>query len=126
MRNRILLIASMFLVFALCASAADVTGKWVAQVPGRDGQTREMVFNLKSAGDNVTGTQSGGFGGGGGGAEIPITDGKSSGDSISFKVNMERGGNTITWTYTGTVSGSEMKLKREGGRGPQEIVAKKQ
>jgi hypothetical protein len=122
MRNRILLITSLVLVFALSALAADVTGKWVAQVPGRDGQTREMVFNLKSAGDAVTGTQSGFRGG-----DVPISEGKSTGDDISFKVNMEFGGNTMTWTYTGKVSGSEMKLKREGGRGgPIEITAKKQ
>jgi hypothetical protein len=36
---RVLVIVALF---ALVASAADVTGKWVAQQPGRDGQTREV------------------------------------------------------------------------------------
>ena len=44
------------LVLVASASAADVTGKWVAQVPGRGGETREAVFNLKAAGDQLTGT----------------------------------------------------------------------
>jgi hypothetical protein len=112
----------MFLVVAISAFAADVTGKWVAQVPGRGGETREVVYTFKAEGDKLTGTQSG-FGGG---PDIPISDGKITGDSISFKVNLERGGNTMTFNYTGKVSGNEIKMTREGGRGPQEFTAKKQ
>jgi hypothetical protein len=60
------------------------------------------------------------------GQEIAITDGKISGDTISFVVTMERGGNTIKWNYTGTVAGGEIKMKREGGQGqPREFVAKR-
>ena len=41
---------------AIAAFAADVTGKWVGQVPGRDGQMRETTLNLKADGSNLTGT----------------------------------------------------------------------
>jgi hypothetical protein len=80
-----------------------------------------VTFTFKADGDKLTGSQSGFQGN-----EIPISEGKISGDTISFKVTMERGGNTITWNYTGTVSGNEIKLKREGGQGQvREFVAKK-
>ena len=90
-------------------------------MPGRDGQTREQTFTLKADGDKLTGSMTGMQG-----QEIPITDGKISGDNISFVVTMERGGNTMKWNYSGTVAGDEMKMKREGGQGqPREFVAKK-
>ena len=43
-----------------------------------------------------------------------------------WSIVQERNGNTIKQTYTGSVSGSELKLHVEGGRGPQDITAKKQ
>jgi hypothetical protein len=101
--------------------AADVTGKWTAQVPGRQGNTREQTFNLKADGDKLTGTVSGRQ------SDTPITDGKISGDTISFTVKMEYNGNSVEQKYTGTVSGSEIKFKREGGQGPaREFTAKRQ
>jgi hypothetical protein len=121
MTRSLSLFFALLLCLAMGAAAADVTGKWVAQVPGRDGQTRETTFNLKADGEKLTGTISGRRG------DTPISDGKVSGDNVSFVVKMEFGGNTIEQKYTGTVSGDEMKLKREGGRGnPQDIVAKRQ
>lgn len=122
MTKRIFLFLAIALLMAAIAMAADVTGKWTAQVPGRDGQTREQVFTFKADGATLTGTVSGRQGG----QEMPITEGKISGDTISFVVTMERGGNTIKWTYTGTVSGDEIKMKRAGGQGePREFVAKR-
>lgn len=115
--NKILLIAA---ASALVASAADVTGKWIAQVPGRDGQTREVVYNLKADGAALTGTMSGPQG-----AEIAISDGKVNGDSIEFDVKMEFNGNSMVRKYTGTVAGDELKMKSETRRGVQEFVAKR-
>jgi hypothetical protein len=108
------------LALTFVCAAADVTGKWVAQVPGREGQTRETVFDLKADGDRLTGTMSGR------GEPAPIADGKISGDTITFTVTREFGGNTMKWTFTGKVAGDEMKMKREGGQGePREFVAKR-
>ena len=33
--------------------AADVTGKWTAEVKGRGGQTREVSMNLKADGEKL-------------------------------------------------------------------------
>jgi hypothetical protein len=114
-------VIGILLVLAAAALAADVSGKWVAQVPGREGQTRETTFTFKAEGGQLTGAMSGRQG-----RENPISEGKISGDTISFVVAMERGGNTVKQTYTGTVSGDEIKFKREGGQGqPREFTAKR-
>jgi len=44
-----------------------------------------------------------------------------------FSVTREFNGNSVTMKYNGTVSGGEMKLTIEGGRGgPQTVTAKKE
>ena len=121
MTTRTIVVFMLVAVFASLAVAADVTGKWVAQVPGRQGQTREVTFTFKAEGDKLTGTMSGRQG-----AEIPISDGKITGDTISFTVTMTFGDNTIKQNYTGKVVGDEIQMKREGGQGPaREFVAKR-
>lgn len=60
MKSRLcLILAGMTLAFVNSASAGDASGKWTAQVPGRDGQTRETTFNFKVEGEALTGTVSG-------------------------------------------------------------------
>ena len=115
------LILVMALVCTVAAFAADVSGKWKAEVPGRGGQTRETTFTFKADGDKLTGSMTGFQG-----QEIPISEGKVSGDTISFVISMERGGNTFTRNYTGKVAGDQIQFKTEGGQGPaREFVAKR-
>jgi len=58
--------------------------------------------------------------------DVPIADGKVSGDDISFSVTLDFGGNSVTQKYTGKIAGNEIKFKREGGPGqPIEFVAKR-
>jgi hypothetical protein len=118
------LLAAGFLsgLLALTALAADVNGKWVAQVPGRGGQTREVTFNFKADGNTLTGTVTTPRG------DSEISDGKIEGDTISFSQNLEFGGNQVKLLYKGTVSGDEIKFtrSREGGQGrTQEFTAKR-
>jgi hypothetical protein len=111
---------AVFLIVAAAVWAADVTGKWTAQVPGRDGQTRETTFNFKVEGEKLTGTMSGPQGG-----ENAISDGKVSGDDISFNVVLSFGGNEMKFNYAGKVAGDEIKFvrTREGSDRKQEFVA---
>ncbi len=127
MRSRLALYTIALLMTCVVAgSAADVTGKWVAQVPGRNG-TQEMTFNLKAEGGKLTGSVVTGQ------REQAISEGQISGDNVSFVVVQSRGGTETKTIYKGSVSGTEMKLTRSregggggGGRGgPTEIVAKK-
>ena len=121
MTSKIILVLTLIAAMATLAVAADITGKWVAQVPGRDGQTREVAFTFKADGDKLTGSTTGRQG-----QEIPISDGKISGDTISFTVTMTFGDNTVKQNYTGKVAGDEIQMKREGGQGPaREFVAKR-
>lgn len=127
--GRASVLLTVLALFAITASAADVTGKWVAQVPGRDGAAQQVSFVFKMEGGKLTGSMSTGQG------ETAITSGEVTGDAISFVVVQSRGGTDVKNIYKGTVSGAEMKLTRtrEGGRGggggrggqPQEIVAKR-
>ena len=103
----------------LQAADAAVAGKWTAQVPGRDGQTRDVTFNFKTAGDKLTGTMSGRQG------DLEITDGKVKGDEVSFDVTMTMQGNAMKMTYKGKVAGDEIKFTRhrEGSDRASEFVA---
>jgi hypothetical protein len=105
----------LMFVAVSAALAADVTGKWVAQVPMRDGQTREVVFNLKADGSQLTR------------GEMQISEGKINGDEISFTQVMDFNGNQFKLLYKGKVSGDEIKFtrEREGGNRSQEFTAKK-
>jgi len=100
--------------------AADISGKWVGQVPGRNGTT-ENTFTLKQAGDQLTGTMTNQAG------EFPIKEGKVTGDDVSFKVTLEFNGNSIGLMFSGKVSGNELKMKRtrEGSDQAQEFSLKK-
>jgi len=104
------------------AWASDLNGKWVAQVPGRDGQTRETTFNFKVEGSKLTGTVSGRQG------DNAISNGEIKGDDVSFTVVANFNGNEVKLLYKGKVSGDDLKLTRtrEGGDQPaQEFTAKR-
>ena len=123
MKYRVVILSAV-LVFAgiTLAWASNVDGKWVAQVAGQGGQTREVTFNFKAEGGKLTGTVSGRQG------DTPISDGTIKGDDISFTQTFEMQGNSIKVTYTGKVSGDEIKMtrKREGGDQPAaEFTAKR-
>jgi hypothetical protein len=118
----VFLTAILVLAASALAWAANVDGKWVAQVAGQGGQTREVTFNFKAEGGKLTGTVSGRQG------DTPISDGTVKGDDISFTQTFEAQGNTIKVIYTGKVSGDEIKMtrKREGGDQPAtEFTAKR-
>ena len=122
---RTLLLTALLGIFAFAASAADVTGKWTAQVPGRGGNTSENTFVFKVDGTKLTGTMDSGRGG-----PVEITDGKTSGDDISFTVVRNFGGNDIKITFKGKVSGNEIKFTRtmegmDSAPPPIEFTAKK-
>lgn len=122
-RITFLSVAFVFAALTLALAAADVSGKWVAQVPGRDGQTNETTITLKAEGEKLTGTISGRQG------DTAISDGKVSGDTVSFVVTREIQGNTIKMVYKGKVSGDEISFTRTfegaGDRPPVQFTAKR-
>ena len=111
-------------LFAFTAAAADINGKWIAQIPGRDGAMQEQTFTFKVSGEAVTGTISSPRG------DQEISEGKLSGDDLTFVVIRKFNEMEMKSVYKGKVAGNEIKFttERQGGRGrggPQEFTAKK-
>jgi len=95
------------LIFALTASAADVTGTWkgTAQTPA--GST-ERTFNFKVDGNKLTGdTSSDMFG------KSAIEDGIVDGDNISFSLTVNIQGNEAKVNYKGKVKGDQIDFNVE-------------
>jgi len=114
MKLKILLFGTVCFV-ALLASvwAADITGKFVAQMPGRQGGTSELTFVFKAEGDKLTGTVTNQMG------ENPISEGKITGDEVSFVVAVTFNDMQMKQLYKGKVSGDEFKFTRQRqGGGP--------
>lgn len=117
---------SIFLlgILGLGVQAADIGGLWQAQIPGRDGNLMDTTFTFKVSGEQLAGTMENQYG------ERQISDGKVSGDDVSFIVKIEMGGDEITFLYKGKVAGNEIKFSRDrkgGDLGPThvEFVAKR-
>jgi len=119
MKKLILTIVTGLVLFATGLFAEDVTGKWTAEVEGRNGQKRVQTFNLKAEGDKLSGNVSSQMG------ERPIVDGKVSGDDISFAVEVEFNGEKRKIQYTGKIVGGELKLKSGMGERTREFTAKR-
>ena len=94
-------------LFAMSATAADISGTWKGTMQGGMGGDMEITFVLKAAGSALTGTVSNPMGG----DTNPISEGKIDGDSISFVVAVDFGGNGMKISYKGkVVSEKEIKL----------------
>ena len=120
---RKLALAVLFVILgAVTAFAADLTGKWTATVETPRG-TQDLTFDFHVDGATLTGKVTSPRG------ESDITDGKIDGANVSFAVKVEANGQTRVTTYSGTLSGDELKLKqtRQGRNGEQtaDITAKR-
>jgi len=115
-RTLITLVAVLGLTVA--AFAADITGKWTAEVQGRNG-AQTMTMNLKADGATVTGTITTPRG------DNPIQNGKLDGDNVSFTQHMEFNGNAVDVKYEGKVSGDTIKFTRAMGERTTEFTAKR-
>lgn len=134
MTKKVLFAAMVALAVALVAIAADaVTGKWVYEMQGGPGgNARQTTLDLKADGAKLTGTVLQPGRGGATAQPVAISNGKVSGNNVSFDLTRDFGGQTMTTKYEGVVSGNEMKLKVTmpgfGGGEPRVIdaTAKKQ
>jgi hypothetical protein len=119
MKTTLLALAAL-LCFSFVATAADVSGKWTADVPGRNG-AQTTTFTFKASGAKLEGTVTTQRG------DNPISEGKVDGDNISFVQALSFNGNDIKITYKGVVKGDTIEFTREiEGRGnPATFTAKK-
>ena len=99
------------LFLSQAALAADLTGMWIGQVPGRNNEPQDIAFKLVHTGTTISGKLYGDY------QSSPITEGKVTGDQIVFVVTMqEQAGNQINQTrlrFTGSIKDGDIELTRE-------------
>ena len=83
MKSKFFLAAASTLLLAAASFAADISGKWTAEVQGRQGaMTTTFVFKVE--GEKLTGTVSGR------GGDTAISDGTVKGDELAFREFKEK------------------------------------
>jgi hypothetical protein len=108
-KGKIILSAAVLLSALTSAFAADVAGKWTATVPGGRGQAESTItFVLKVDGEKLTGTINNTQAPG----DIQITDGKVTGDDVSFSLMRDIGGTQTKVVWKGKITGDEIKFTR--------------
>jgi hypothetical protein len=102
--------------FVTALIAGDVTGKWNAKVPMRDGE-HAITMILKADGAKLTGSV------GSDNGETEVLNGKIEGDSLSF--NLET--SSARYVVKGKLAGNEIRFsaQREGGERAIEFTATK-
>jgi enterochelin esterase-like enzyme len=121
MKTRITLLT--LAVASLSAFAADVTGTWKAEFETQRG-LQKYTLTLKQDGATVTGKASVETGDQKRDAEFK--DGKVEGDTVTFVEPLKIQDNEINITYTGKISGNEIKFTRKvGDFGSSEATAKR-
>ena len=91
--------------------AADLSGIWVGQIPGRNGQFTDVAFEFTQAGTKLSGKLYGDY------KSSPIVEGIVSGELVTFVVlASEQAGNQINDSrlrFTGRMQSGEVELTRE-------------
>ena len=133
MKGKVFSIGAIVLLALASAWATDVTGKWIAHVPGSQGiGESDITLVLRSDGDKLTGTLNNSLMPG----DVAINEGRISKDDMSFSLPRKFGENEVKVVWKGKISGDEIKFTREvqgettgvsGGefRPSTEIIAKK-
>ena len=122
MKTHITLLA--LAVASLSALAADVTGTWKAEFDTQRG-LQKYTFALKQEGTSITGKANAERDGEK--REAELKEGKVEGDAITFVEPLKIQDNELRITYTGRISGNEIKFTRKvGDFGSSEARAKRE
>src|SRR6187401_120939 len=121
MKTRITLLA--LAVASLSALAADLTGTWKTEFQTQRG-LQKYTFTLKQDGTSVTGKANAERDGEK--REAELKEGKVEGDTVTFVEPLKIQDNEVNITYTGKITGSEIKFTRKvGDFGSSEATAKR-
>jgi hypothetical protein len=113
------LLLILLAVFAVTASAADISGNWNGTAEGPQGAL-QRTFTFHQEGSKLTGETNSQFTG-----KSVINDGKVEGDAISFSITANIQGNEIKLSYKGKISGDTIKLTSNFGDQTIEWTLKK-
>lgn len=97
---------AVLLIMASMVFSEDASGEWIAETTNRDGEIARIGFDFQVNGEKLTGSvlsypED----------EIPISDGKISGNKISFILKETIGSRTLSYMYTGRVSGDVIEFE---------------
>ena len=99
MRTRSILALASLVLCSLPSCAADISGQWKGQYRGDHGPA-EILFQFKQNGEQRTGKA----------GELPIQEGKVTGDDVTFAVVSKVGKREVRLTYTGKLSNDVLAL----------------
>ena len=116
---RFLSVVLGLMLFALFATAADFDGKWSGSLTTPQGDFN-IIFNFKGDGAALTGAMVGLDG-----KDNPIKDGKIDGSNISFSVDLDFGGQSVTLNYKGVLAQDEIKFDGEAAGQIFELTVKR-
>ena len=112
MRNRTLVAcATLLVLLAGAALAADITGNWTGSMSMGDNQFT-LTYNFKQDGEKLTGSVTGPQGN-----PLTLNEGKVQGDKISFNVSVEGPNGTFKIVSEGTIKGEEITITSKMGGG---------
>jgi alpha-galactosidase len=102
---RLLLASSLLLLSAVPVTAqTDITGFWVLRLPTGDGNYHEAFFDLKQAGEKVTGKVLTGFG------ELPISEGTFSNGKLHLVTTIRFENQEHHISYDGAMQGEKISM----------------
>jgi hypothetical protein len=123
MKTRFLAMLALMLASALPATAAELSGQWTAEFDSPIGM-QKYVYEFTKSGDALTGKAT--YDHSMGKGTVDLKDVKVEGDKVSFAEPLKIEGNEITITYSGTLTGDELKLTRVvGDFGSEQLTARR-
>jgi hypothetical protein len=121
MKKRFFGILALLISTTVPAGAAELLGRWTAEFDSPIG-VQKYVYDFKNSGDALTGQAIYEHSMGKGTVELKNV--KVDGDKVSFVEPLTINGNNITVTYSGTLTGNELKLTRDVGEfGTEQLTA---
>ena len=101
------LLSLLFLIgcTAEVSFAADLTGHWLSKTTSPSGSVRETSLYLTANGETFTGYLSAR------GNNDAITNGKVSGNALSFDIVRDEFGDEKRYSYTGELAGTTLNLQ---------------
>ena len=117
--KRVALLMMLMAGLAVSAFAVPIDGQWTATFDTQIGE-QHYTYTFKADGEKLTGTAKNDRG------STEITAGTIKGDDVTFTENLDFNGNPLVITYTGKISGDEIKFTRKvGDFATEEVVAKR-
>ncbi|MGP8202248.1 MAG: alpha/beta hydrolase [Limisphaerales bacterium] len=111
-KNGMILVFSVIGLLIATARAVDIAGQWHAEFDTQVG-AQKYLFTFKTDGDKLTGKAAVEVGGEK--HEAELTEGKITGDTVSFVEMLNFQGNEILIRYSGKIGTNEIDFTREVG-----------